>query len=62
MVESGAEHTSLGPPMASSANSKRRRFEQTAPVAGPEPVKRPRPRPDHDRQYVRGDRAALRAR
>ena len=37
-------------------------FEQMARVAGFEQVELARPRPDHDRQYVRGDRAVLLAR
>ena len=60
MVEPDAEHNQLA--SASGILSlipNRTAFEQMARVAGFEHVEVLRPRSDHDRQYVRGDRAVL---
>ena len=63
MVEPDAEHNQLASaPGILSLIPNRAAFEQMARVAGFKRVELARPRADHDRQYVRGDRAVLLAR
>jgi SAM-dependent methyltransferase len=63
MIEPDAEHNQLASaPGILSLVPNRTAFEQIARVAGFEHVEIARPRPDHDRQYVLGDRAVLLAR
>lgn len=63
MIEPDAEHNQLASaPGILSLIPNSAAFEQMARVAGFDRVELARPRADHDRQYVRGDRAVLLAR
>ncbi|HEV2773112.1 MAG TPA: hypothetical protein VGV57_09875 [Thermoleophilaceae bacterium] len=62
-VKPDAEHNQLASaPRILSLLSNGTAFEQTGRIAGFEQKQLARLRPDHDRHYVRGDRAVLLAR